>query len=218
MNLLQPDPEVIQAYRDGLAKHGPKARALGWSKLAKLQRRHAALCAPIPKKPLRLLDYGCGLGHLSEWVMRHRPDAAYWGVDPLPELVTEAAKRGRGFFRTTSGPKDIPDHMDHVVCCGVFSLMGSRSEAEHIHHIKATMGELFARCRVALHVDFLDAMMVDQPQPGRFYATPWDVLALARGMSPRVSLDASYLPYEFAIHVYKGDEIERPANVYSTIL
>lgn len=215
MNHTAPDPQVIESYRAALAEHGPTPQALGWTK-GKQPARYAALVGHL-ENGFDLLDYGCGLAHLSDWLDQRDVHGTYSGCDVVLEALNLAANRVKGLvdnLHHIGGPQDITDDFENIVCCGVFTRMGGRSEFEHIVHVKDTLAALFARTRVGLHVDFMDSMMVDTPKPGEFYAAPWDVLALARSMSSRVVIDTSYLPYEFCVHIYKGDAIERPANVY----
>jgi len=227
VNNLEPDPLVIESYRQDLITHGPTPAALGWTKEEKLAVRHRALTPWLDEtyafdalvhEDKTILDYGCGLGHL---LVNTRADEVkyYTGVDVVPQLIEEAkranARNGQGpIFKTIAGPQDITEDYDHIVACGVFTRMGSRSENDHIAHVRATLAALFARARVGLHVDFLDAMTCDRQDAGNLYVYPWDVLALARGMSPRVTLDCSYLPYEFAVHIYKDAQVDPERNAF----
>lgn len=218
---LSADPAVIETYAIALVEHGATPEALGWAKAEKMPLRFEALCGDIQPEAT-ILDYGCGLGHLFVWLDEAGFKGQYAGFDACAEMIVKARK-GEGIearnslFRHITGAADIPKGAiwDHIVCCGVFTRVGCRDEDAHRIHIRETLAYLFQHARVGLHVDFLDAH-ADVRDPANFYAQPWDVLALARTLSPRVSIDASYLPFEFCVHIYRDTTVVAPANVYGS--
>lgn len=207
-DILAPDPITIESYRRALATHGPTPAALGWSKPEQIDIRHAALCGPMSAEVgTTVLDYGCGLGHL---IAQGFPPADYTGADPVPELITAArALHPDHRFIDLKDPKaDLGSlEWDHIVCCGTFTDMGGRDEGAHRKYVREMMRVLLLHCRVGLHVDFLAADVSDRQHAGNLYADPWDVIAMARGLSRRVAIDASYLPYEFCVHIFKDQDI-----------
>jgi SAM-dependent methyltransferase len=217
---LAADPAVIATYAEALIEHGATPEALGWAKPEKVPMRYEALCGGF-KPEVGILDYGCGAGGLAAWLDEVDFAGSYAGFDPCAEAIAAAKakfpEQQNYLFRHIAGAWSIPNGAawDHVVACGVFTRMGVRDEGAHRIHIRETLARLLSHTRIGLHVDFLDAA-ADVRDPANFYAAPWDVLALARTLSPRVSLDASYLPYEFCIHIYRDTTVVAPRNVYGS--
>lgn len=218
--ILVPDAATIESYSKALREQGPVPEALGWMKPEKMALRYEALCGDLSPKAL-ILDYGCGLGGLADWLAEIDFEGGYSGFDPCAEAIAAAKDVSREpadryLFRHIKGPQDLPKaQWDHIVCCGIFTRMGARKEAEQRIHVRDTLATLLPYCRIGLHVDFLDAA-ADIREEGNLYVQPWDALALARTMSPRVALDASYLPYEFSVHLYRDATVVAPANVYGS--
>lgn len=216
---LLPDAATIESYSKALRDQGAVPEALGWLRPEKMAMRYEALCGDFKPTAL-ILDFGCGLGGLANWLDEIDFEGNYSGFDPCAEAIAaaKAIKRepaDRYLFRHIKGPQDLKAEWDHIVCCGIFTRMGDRDEETHRIHVRETMAKLFQHCRIGLHVDFLDAA-ADVQEEGNLYAQPWDVLALARTMSPRVALDASYLPFEFCVHIYRDATVVAPANVYGS--
>ena len=56
---------------------------------------------------------------------------------------------------------------------------------------------------------------VDFIQEGAFHLCEIDALALCQELlGPRVLLNASYMPYEYTITIFKDQKILRPENTY----
>lgn len=216
--MLLPDAATIESYSKALQELGATPEALGWLRPEKMAMRYEALCGDFKPTAL-ILDFGCGLGGLASWLDEIDFEGSYSGFDPCAEAIAaaKAIKRepaDRYLFRHIKGPQDLPKaEWDHIVCCGVFTRMGDRNEDNHRIHIRQTLAKLFQHCRIGLHVDFLDAG-ADIQEPGNLHVQPWDAVALAKTMSPRVAFDASYLPFEFCLHIYRDAALVTPANVY----
>jgi hypothetical protein len=56
---------------------------------------------------------------------------------------------------------------------------------------------------------------VDFQQPGAFHIAEPELVEFVRNrLSPRYTLDHSYMPYEFAVTVFKDQRVVRPDNVF----
>lgn len=214
---LLPDAATIESYARALKEMGATPQALGWTRPEKMETRYEALCGDFKPDAL-ILDFGCGLGGLADWLDEIEFSGSYSGFDPCAEAI-EAAKTikrepaGRYLFRHGGLPDLRKAEWDHIVCCGVFTRMGGRSEAAHRLHVAQTLTRLLAHCRIGLHVDFLDAS-ADIREPGNLHVELWDAVAMAKSISPRVAVDASYLPFEFAVHIYRDASLAPKGNVY----
>lgn len=216
---LAADPAVLESYRRALAEYGPVSKALGWNDDGtKLHARYRALTALISKEtPFSLIDYGCGLGFLADWLSVNRfPVGAYGGVDPIQEMV-DCARKNRFLPNASYWQASSPDlkrtNADHIVACGVFTRMIDRTPGEHLDHIEKTIETLFKHCRVGLHIDFLSDN-AEWQEKTNFHASPAMATAICQGLSRRYIIDVSYLPYEFCIHIFKDAEIDHDTNQY----
>jgi SAM-dependent methyltransferase len=196
--------EYRRRYRDRLARYHHDPRTLGWDK-GKQPERFAALTQLLPLPRLRsLLDVGCGFGDLYPFLRAHGFTGRYTGLDFVPELV-EVGRRAYPEAELLVG--DFGDHSsasDHdvVLASGIFNAR-LRNE-DHWSYVTATLRKMFACCRVATCADFLTSY-VDYEREDLFYTPPEDVLRFAKSLTRRVALLHHYMPFEFALYLFKGD-------------
>lgn len=209
--IMRPTPKVLDYYAKRRVKHGRSPIALGWTH-DKQQVRYAALTKGIPNYA-KVLDFGCGHADLYQFLKVHRLAVEYTGVDLDKDVIAENKRiyPSASFGWCPNGAQDVfGAPADHVVLCGVFNL---NSGPHHFEHIKAVIRHLWHHTSVALHIDFLSPQ-VDYTKDTDWHQ-PWgQIVGFLSTLSRRHVIDCSYLAYEYTIHLYKDQEIERPRNVY----
>jgi len=207
-----PLDRVRALYREQFRLHGDSPAGVFWPK-GRQEQRWEALTAAIDRPAFDLLDYGCGLGHMKNWLAVHHPEAGYLGVDMVEEYVEHARRNDPEAFRLVSGPADIDRDFDYVVLSGVFNMRYVESEHEHEAMTFDVLEQLFARTRRALAVNF-QTPFVDYTQDGAHHQDIGNLLRFAVDrLSRRFAVDHHTLPYEYTLTVWRNDRIARPENV-----
>lgn len=208
---------IAQTYRDALALHGDSPAAVLWPK-GRQEERFRALTRHAPGQGgFSVLDFGCGLAHLKDYLDRNFPAVSYTGADLVGDFLAVAAqKHPDAGFQQVGGTAELHGEFDCVFASGVFNLLYVPDPADHEAMVRRMLCDLFARTRVLLAVNFMtDA--VDYRQPGAYHQNPAGLLAFAEDrLSRRLVLDQSYMPYEFTLTVWRDDRILRPENVYGS--
>jgi SAM-dependent methyltransferase len=77
--------DIVAHYEDCLAGYGDSHRGVDWPRREDAELRHRVMLGLIPPdapRPARLLDFGCGAGHLLEFIRSRRvPGIEYHGLD-----------------------------------------------------------------------------------------------------------------------------------------
>jgi SAM-dependent methyltransferase len=205
-----------QIYAEAYRTHGRSPASLLIPK-GRQKDRFTALTAPFRDEAFSVLDYGCGFGDLKFFLDERFHGVRYTGVDVTPEFITEC-KRIHGEetdFRLISDHRELRDDFDYVVMSGVFNVLCHDTDEEHWSSVQGVLRYLFLRTRRLLAVDFM-TNQVDFVRSGAYHQDPIEAYRFVRReLSKRVTLDQSYMPYEFALLVYKNDTIQRPQNVYN---
>lgn len=207
---------IKKIYRDSFEAHGVSSSAMLMPK-GRHDARFGMLCQVLSDfEAASLLDYGCGLGFLCEYLQSNRPDVQYCGMDMVDDFIESCLQRlgTKGRFEAISPDQVIDETFDVVYASGVFNLSTSADESESLNYVRDRLHSLFAITRKALVVDFLspDVDFVQTSAQHIRYETVlnWFVPRLTR----RWSLLHHYLPYEYSLVLYRDDRVFRPTNTF----
>jgi SAM-dependent methyltransferase len=198
--------EYRRRYCERLARFHHDPRTLGWDK-GKQPERFAALTQLLPMDRLgSVLDVGCGFGDLFPFLRRHGFRGSYTGLDFVPELIAvgRQAYPEAEFVVADFADYQAAGRFDVVLASGIFNarLTGEDQWA----HVTATLRHMHATCRVAACADFLTAY-VDYRRDDLFYASPEQLHQFAKSLTRRVALLHHYMPFEFALYLFKDDRV-----------
>ena len=89
---------VIESYRQSFLRHGDSAEALQWSSEGQSWRfdkliEIATFALGEGLSGKRILEIGCGLGHLFSRLQQFFVDVSYTGIDIVPELIEHAKQK-----------------------------------------------------------------------------------------------------------------------------
>jgi cyclopropane fatty-acyl-phospholipid synthase-like methyltransferase len=207
--------DITRQYREAFAVHGRSTAAVLCPKGRQAQR-FAALLEGCALAGGRLLDFGCGLGHLCDHLTKAGIDCDYLGVDMVDEFITSNREQmpSRRFQKITD-ISEIEGTFDVVLASGVFNLKYLPDETANMAYVQALIARLFEKADRALTIDFMTDL-VDFRQERAFHPAPAEMLRfVASQLSRRYRIDHSYLPYEYCVTIFKTTEIDRSRGVYA---
>lgn len=201
---------LAQHYAGLLGRHGDSPHSAQWSDRASQERRLEVLAQVADLRTAKVLDFGCGTGHLLAYLRSAVGFAGeYVGYDLSEELIgAAAAKFPEARFEARDVlTEGVPEDFDYVLISGVFN----NRVGDNWGLLTTLLRQLFPRARRALafnalstYVDFLD--------PELFYLNPEDALRFCKeNLSPCVTLRHDYqirpgvAPYEFTLYAYAAD-------------
>lgn len=208
--------EIKNDYASNFKKHGVSSSAMLMPK-----GRHEARFAIVAEYLIQLsspslLDYGCGLGFLYEYLIHKKSDINYFGVDMTAEFIESCRERfpAPARFDVIDPTVDIKENFDVVYASGVFNLKTAESPSESLNYVRNRLQSLYKIANKIMFVDFLSPD-VDFCQEGSQHIDYRLILDwLVPGNTRRWVLRHDYLPYEYAIVLFKEDEVKRPDNTF----
>jgi SAM-dependent methyltransferase len=210
--------ETLDAIREHYAakvrEHGDSPAAVQWADSATQERRMDVLAGIAPLTSAKILDFGCGTGHLLTYLESMGGCGEYVGYDLVPEMVElAAAKFPHARFEVvdvlapTRAPA-APEQFDYVLVNGTFNNEVDDNWALLTDLLRA----LSARARRGIAFNLLSTY-VDFRGEGLAYFEPERVFAFCKQeISPYVVLRHEYEvregtgPYEMTFYVFT----ERP--------
>jgi len=189
------------------------ARRVGWRTRAEQALRFEALLEAVPPgalgPELRLLDAGCGLGHLLEHLERTGRRVDYTGVDVSPRLIEAARRRHPEARFEVADLRELEGEWDLVVSAGGLALHdGPPEEAWGL------VERLYGLCRQALALD-LDLVAglpeEDLLRRERFAVDAAELPERLRRIAPRFAIREDAVPDQAVVYLYKGLLRPQPA-------
>jgi SAM-dependent methyltransferase len=204
--------EYVERYERRLREHGHSPQTLGWGTSGREHVRFQVMADVLSEVgAASVLDVGCGFADLFDHLRQQGWDGRYSGIDIVPGLLAEARQRhpGLDLQEADVAAYEPADGFDVVVASGVFN--ARLSNGDNRQHITRSVTRMHELCRRAVCVDFLSTY-VDFQRPEAWHTDPAWALELGRGLSRRLRLRHDYMPFEFALIVYRDDE--HPGNVF----
>lgn len=192
-------------YRNLLAKHGDSAESAQYSSRASQEKRFEVLAQVADLSGARVLDFGCGTGHLATYLSARGIKVRYTGVDVVEEFFEVARRKNPrarfGRLRDFAGEK-----FDYALVSGVFNNRRPGNRRFYQDSLKA----LFRRCTRGVAFNLLSTY-VDYQQDDLFHESPERALRFVKTeLTPFVTLRHDYevkpgvIPFEFTIYAYRS--------------
>jgi len=195
------DQRIVRYYSELLEKHGRSPQSLDWGSRRTQELRFRVLCDIAPLDGCSLLDVGCGLGDLWEYLFQRGIGVSYTGYDYTPAMISEAQKRFptvpfmvRDFLEEPGGDP----RFDYVVASGIFALR----QDHPMQYLLGMVRKMFDLCRKGVAFNSL-SIRASNRDPAEFNADPSQVLSSCLEITPRVVLRHDYLPHDFTVYLYK---------------
>jgi SAM-dependent methyltransferase len=148
-----------------------------------------------------VLEIGCGLGDFCGLLQERFQNVEYYGVDIVPELVAEAARRypEAKFECRDLLAEPLEQQFDYVFISGVFNtaIPGAND------FLKSLTAAGFAACKVALGFNFISTY-VNYTEPDASYHDPVDVFSYCvNSLSRKTTILHHYERTDVCVFVYR---------------
>lgn len=204
---------IVHHYESCLAKHGDSHLGVDWPNAKDAQTRYRVMLE-IVRRPLRrevtLLDFGCGCGHLYEYMQRNLVTGIkYTGLDLSSNFIELSRSKFKGIdFYCLDLLKDdgqLPV-FDYVVMNGVFTEKRDLDFSEMQTYFEKLLVAAFAHTRLGMAFNVMSSH-VDWTREDLFHL-PLDTLApfLTKRLTRNFIIRNDYGLYEYTTYVYRTAE------------
>lgn len=198
-----------QHYLDLFQAHGDSAHSVQHADTPSQHRRFQVLREVSPDLG-SVVDLGCGLGHLGDYLRQTGFTGPYLGLDFVQAFVDHGNAKHEHDPLTTFRHCDLfsddyPEGHDTFVVCGVFN----NTMPDNTGFMQRVIEKAFAAARRQVAFNALSTY-VDFQAADLYYTDPREVFDFCkRHLTRRVSLRHDYLvrddrpPYEYTVYLYK---------------
>jgi SAM-dependent methyltransferase len=197
-----------QHYSQLLQECKDTPQGVQWGDRQTQERRMEILTQVGDVSSAKILDFGCGTGHLLTFLQnRLEFRGEYIGYDISSEMIATAQKKFPRikFEQIDILAEGIPEDFDYILINGTFNNL----VRDNWGLMSTLLKHLFAQTRYALAFNALSTY-VDYYDDKLFYVCPEKVFRFCKEeLSPCVTLRHDYLikpeiiPFEFTVYVYK---------------
>lgn len=201
----------IKAHYEGcLEKYGDSYLGVDWPNEADAQRRYGVMLDVVQldaAQPVHLLDFGCGVSHLYEYIQKcNLQHIQYSGLDISEKFIALSRKKFPTIdYYCLDILKDaaLLPVFDYMVMNGVFTEKRDLSYDEMFDFLRAVLCAAFAKVRVGLAFNVM-SKQVDWERDDLFHVQ-FDPLArfLVQELSRHFVFRHNYRLYEYSVYVYK---------------
>jgi SAM-dependent methyltransferase len=203
--------QIMEHYEQRLAEHGATAKGMDWPNEADLRTRFGVMLALMEKEPapsVDLLDLGCGVGLLCDYLKQQGIASRYryQGIDLSAKMV-EAAKRLHPASKFEA--RDILEHplppqsVDYVVMNGLLTERAGLEQQAMERFAQAMVESAYAACRRGIAFNAM-SIHVDWTREDLFHWPLDSVAAFLREKCTRhVVIRADYGLYEYTAYAFR---------------
>ncbi len=184
-------------YADSIRLYPNDHRGVNWSSLESQFTRFKILCEISDDLfSSQLLDVGCGMGHLVDYLLQNQFSGTYKGIDVFNAMISLAKKRHPHFNFECNDIHGVEKNAyDYVLASGIFAFVN----AENTQHI---ISDLFLRAAKGLTFNCL-SMLSKNKVPGVYYHHPEMLFAFCKTLTPNVILRENYLSNDFTLYLLR---------------
>lgn len=203
--------KIYDLYKNLYLKHGFTAASVKARNKKQQSLRFKYLLDHLDiKKNDSLLDVGCGLGDLSEYLKKNKIRCSYLGVDFLEHFIESASKKyGNSskinFLQLDIHQQQLPKTYDWVVLSGLFNDKDHNSDGLMLNLIT----KMFKASKKGIAFNSL-TKYVDYEDKKLFYSNPDKVFKFCvKKLSKYVLINTNYqlkkntIPFEYTMVVFK---------------
>jgi SAM-dependent methyltransferase len=195
---------ITNFYSDLIKQHGICPQAVDWGSKVSQELRFEVLTRIDNLNGKSILDVGCGLGDLLNYLQNRSTEVDYTGYDITPRMIEVSQKRfPHANFQVSDllAETDVQPQFDYVFASGIFYLR----QVEGIGYLGAMVRKMFSLCRKGIAFNTLSILALNRNHD-EFYADPSQVLTMCLEITPSVILRHDYLPHDFTVYLYKKEK------------
>lgn len=187
----------------------PDYKIVDWESEEAQNLRFKALIEHFNMSSNVLLDVGCGVGSLAEYIDKNNINLYYIGIDIMPEMVERAKSKNyknispqfmtMDFFKKTN----IKDDVDYIYTSGIFNLnLGNNEE-----FLKEAIEAFLLAARKGVCFNLLDISCKEKYGDKYYYYKKDDILLLTQdilkklNLSYKIHIEDKYLQNDFSVFI-----------------
>lgn len=200
------EEDYLNIHNEMADANGLNSKALWGSKESQERRFEVLEKVFLSKSDFSVIDYGCGLGHFYEYLIKKGySNIKYIGVELNERFVEETKNRLPNVQIELGSSKKVESLLesgvDYLVSSGIYNLGESEELVQSLFIIDYS--KFFDLIKMGLAANFLSRMSNKKDEKS-IYHNPYSLLKQCEErISKNIVYFHNYLPHDFTIFLYK---------------
>ncbi len=206
--------KIARHYEECYRIHGDTCQGVDWPNPRDAEIRYHVMLNIVDWYEIKygkinryeILDLGCGLGHLYEYIRKQRWNINYAGIDISKDFVNECRRKFPeiDFMHTDILKEDIPRQYDFIIANGVFTEKLNLEELQMWNFFTKMLKKLFSSCQKGLAFNVM-SKDVDWEREDLFHVSLSKLSAwLTSNLTRNFIIRNDYGLYEYTVYVMKN--------------
>ncbi len=201
---------IVEHYESCLENHGDTHLGVGWPRAEDVDTRFHIMCDLFRNdktEDLSLLDFGCGLSHLYDYLQKNSfNQVTYSGLDLSDQFIDMSINKypqNNYYCLDILESSHLLPQFDYVIINGIFTQKRDLTFDEMFDFFKKMIQVIFEKANKGIAFNVM-SKCVDWEKQGAFHL-PFDILAefLNASLSGNFVFRHDYGLYEYTTYVYK---------------
>jgi len=191
-------------YLPLLSQHGDSFESVNWGSQKSQYLRFKVLLGGFDTSESNspsLLDVGCGVGHLLNYITENNLSFSYSGIDAIANMVEQAKASHRqqsSNFRNANLSQISDERFDYVVASGIFYVGCDEKRMQQ------EISTMFSLCKKGIAFNSLSTW-ANHKDESEYYADPAKTLDFCHSLTRKCVLRHDYMTHDFSIHLFRED-------------
>lgn len=197
----------IQSYNDTFAKYGPDSpQSLKWGTKQTQYFRFKILSEIADITDAVILDYGCGLGDLLDFLLSQGFAGKYIGVDINERLIAAAKQKypNGEFIQGTEFPEN-----DYCLISGIFNDRLHDDAEYQLRFLRDTLSKAFQSSRKGIAFNAISTFVEKKSDDTMWHFGPFELGEwCVQNITPFVTVRHDYRRGNFTIYLFKNHGVD----------
>lgn len=204
--------DIIEHYEQCLQKHGDNHKGVDWPNREEALLRYRVMLDIVPQekdREFRVLDFGCGLSHLYEFLQTlNLPHIRYAGLDLSRQFIERSQQKfpHNEYYclDILEKPQTLPE-FDYILLNGVLTEKCSLTYDQMLSYFRRLIQAVYAKATRGIAFNVMSTQ-VDWQREDLFHLS-FDTLAdfLVKNLKARFVFRKDYGLYEYTTYIFKGE-------------
>ena len=200
---------IFKFYESCYDRFGDCPQGVDWPKIEDVDKRYNIMLNVIKDKNINttLLDFGCGLSHLYEYIISNNiSNINYSGLDISEKFIEASRLKFPNIMYYNNdlleNNVDLPQ-FDYIIMNGIFTEKRELTDQDMFTFLCQLISKVFSYTNIGMAFNVMSPV-VDWCNDNLFYLSIDQILEyICRNLSRHVIIRHDYGLYEYTIYIYK---------------